>query len=45
MLKQNINPYFLKEITGQSVPGLGKVVAGYTAPTREEVREVLEKLN
>ena len=45
MLKQNINPYFLKEITGHSVPGLGKVVAGYTAPTIEEVREVLEKLN
>ena len=44
MLKQNINPYFLKEITGHTVPGLGKVVAGYTAPTIEEVREVLEKL-
>lgn len=45
MLKNNINPYFLKEITGHSVPGLGKVVAGYTAPTIDEVREVLEKLN
>lgn len=44
MLKQNINPCFLKEITGHSVPGLGKVVAGYTAPTLEEVREVLEQL-
>lgn len=45
MLKVNINPYFLKEITGHSVPGLGKVVAGYTAPTIEEAREVLEQLN
>ncbi|MDB4346332.1 site-specific integrase [bacterium] len=45
MLKKNINPYFLKEITGHSVPGLGKVVAGYVKPTLEEVREVLELLD
>ena len=45
MLKQNINPYFLKVITGHTVPGLGKVVAGYVQPTIEEVREVLEQLD
>ena len=45
MLKQNINPYFLKEITGHSVPGLGSVVAGYVVPNVEEVREVLELLD
>jgi len=42
MMKKKINPYFLKVITGHTVPGLGKVVAGYVQPTLEEVREVLE---
>tara|TARA_B100001063_G_C16715110_1_gene530244 strand:- start:768 stop:1328 length:561 start_codon:yes stop_codon:yes gene_type:complete len=45
LLKMNVPAYFLKEITGHTVPGLGKVVAGYTRPNIEQVREVLERLN
>ena len=44
LLLQNVSPYLLKELTGHSVPGLGKVVAGYVRPTIEEVRQVLEKI-
>lgn len=45
LLKMNISPYFLKEITGHTVPGMGKVVAGYNRPNIEQVREVIELLN
>ena len=44
MLKLNVSPYFLKEITGYTVPGMGKVVAGYVRPNIEQVREMLELL-
>ena len=44
LLLKNVSPYLLKELTGHSVPGLGKVVAGYVRPTIEEVREVLENI-
>ena len=44
LLLQNVSPYLLKELTGHSVPGLGKVVAGYVRPTIDEVRQVLEKI-
>lgn len=45
LLKLNVSPYFLKEITGHTVPGMGKVVAGYVRPNIEQVREVLELLD
>ena len=45
LLKLNVSPYFLKEITGHTVPGMGKVVAGYVRPNVAQVREVLELLD
>ena len=45
LLKMNVSPYFLKEITGHTVPGMGQVVACYNRPNIEQVREVLELLN
>ena len=45
MMKRNINPFFLQAITGHNVPGASSVVAGYVAPSIEEVREVLELLD
>ncbi len=44
LMMLNVSPYLLFEITRHSVPGMSAVVSGYTRPSMEELRKVINRL-
>ncbi len=40
----NVSPFFLWEITRDSVPGMSAVLSGYVRPTEEQLRGTMELL-
>jgi len=44
LMMLNVSPYLLFEVTRHKIPGMSAVVSGYTRPTMDELREVVNRL-